>query len=454
MMSNRPVPLSWCRVCYAVEPQAVGGLMARAERGRAGIRIERVEPGDDRMRRDLAAGTPVVSYLGVREGFVRRIEAPLAHAAKARKVLPTLLDIDLPFAIEDCLYDFIGDRVTTAGKLQALAVGARRADIQRKVQDLAAAGIDPAVLDHEGLALWTQAAHEIPLPSGAPAVRAVVQLGPDAALAVGQGGHLLGAYALRGADVASHIGHVLRSLFAPGTAVEWVWTGSEAADEARRDAVAAAVARDWPGPSTCAREPALFRLRAVARRALCPGALPCNLRSGDLTHPLLRRREARRAALAAWATLAAGVALLAANMVWRGNLAQRERSLDLAFSALSSDLAGFPIVARGEHAIGQVRQAVDARREESAPIQALFCPSAAAHVSALLSAAAQADIRLSQVTVGPDRVTLVGNAGAWGGAEGLVQCLKAQGYTPRLDRRDAGNDGRIPFTLEGGGGAE
>lgn len=423
--------------------------LVRAERSRAGVRVESVDPAAPRVRQELTAGVPVVACLGVRESFVRRLEAPLPHAGKARRVLPTLLDMDLPFPIEDCLYTFLDNRTDATGKLGALAVGARRADLQHRVEEAVAAGFDPAVLDQEGLALWTQAGREAPPSGQSPPVRAAVHLGAAPALAVGQNGRLLGAYALRASDTATHIGHVLRSLFAPGTSVDWVWTGEEAGNAARRDAVAAVVQRDWPGPSTCVRDPALFRLRAIACRALCAGPLPCNLRSGDWTHPLVLRRETRRHVLAACGVLAAGVVLLAANAVWRGNLAHRERTLDLAFSALASELAGFPVAARGEHALAQVQQAVDARRDELAPIQALFDGSAAATVSELLAALPAADVRLSQFTVAPQRVLLNGDAGAWRGPESLMRLLKERGYPARLDRRDAGDDARIPFTLEG-----
>ncbi|MCX6997673.1 MAG: hypothetical protein NTV49_11445 [Kiritimatiellaeota bacterium] len=99
-------------------------------------------------------------------------------------MLPSLLDVQLPFPLETCLYQFPVVRADAAGRIRALAVAARRTEIAAQLDRCRALDLDPVVLDHEGLALWTQSLVEIPL--APPALRVVAYLGAfRTALAVG-----------------------------------------------------------------------------------------------------------------------------------------------------------------------------------------------------------------------------------------------------------------------------
>ena len=91
------------------------------------------------------------------------LRADSASRAKAEKVFPSLLDIQLPFPLEDCLYQFVEFRRTSEGMVSALVCAARREAIQACLDRYQAQGADPMLLDHEGLALWTQSLVEWPV---------------------------------------------------------------------------------------------------------------------------------------------------------------------------------------------------------------------------------------------------------------------------------------------------
>jgi len=148
--------LRWARKCVGVDIAGEKPIAILAERTRRG-RIT-WSPMHDRGTPTggaTAGGILVVAALRCRESLVRRLEAPFSSCRKARKVLPTLLDIQLPFPVEDCLCNFIGLHRTKERKVRALAVAARRIDVRRRLDALHTLGIDPVVLDQEGLALWT-----------------------------------------------------------------------------------------------------------------------------------------------------------------------------------------------------------------------------------------------------------------------------------------------------------
>jgi Tfp pilus assembly PilM family ATPase len=144
-----------------------------------------------------------VGALPVRESLTRWVEVPFRNAGKAERVLAAALDIQLPFALEDCAYTFLEiRRAVGRDATRALAVAAREADVARRVDEMKARGVDPVVLDHEGLALWSQALRELPARAAdGNRPRIVVYAGTDrSAIVVGLGEEYLGAYGLRSLD--------------------------------------------------------------------------------------------------------------------------------------------------------------------------------------------------------------------------------------------------------------
>ncbi len=50
-----------------------------------------------------------------------------------------------------------------------------------------------------------------------------------------------------------------------------------------------------------------------------------------------------------------------------------------------------------------------------------------------------------------DRVHVTGTARSWNGGDELLTVLKRSGYPAKLDRKDAGADGIVPFSITSGG---
>ena len=159
------------RVCYGVTLAGGVAVTVRAWRSSGGtVRQAVLTPGETAVRRPPAGGLAesarsggvTVGCLAVQESLTLWLNSPLASRAKAEKVLPALLDIQLPFPVEDCLYRFVEFRRTPEGTVSALVCAARREAIQACLERYQAQGTDPMLLDHEGLALWTQSLVEWP----------------------------------------------------------------------------------------------------------------------------------------------------------------------------------------------------------------------------------------------------------------------------------------------------
>lgn len=438
----------WTRSALGIDLSDDGSpVVIRAERLGPTLRFQTLTP--DAARIECAgAGTRVAAAMPVRDTVVRRVSTPLSTRAKAMRVLPAVLDVQIPFPIEECEYRFHDLRRTPEGTFDALVVAARHADMSRRIASLAEAGLDPVTLDSEALALWSRSLRELP-PSGAGEPRVLVSLHKThSVVIIGHGRRILGAHHVRGTDPAS----VLRILgpYRNGEMqqpVQWCWAGPAAADAGRLSAMAGALQAAWPGRSATHETPAAFLARSVAAREVAPDDIPCNLREGPLTHPARLSRERRRSSVAASFALLCGLTMVAAASAawWIGS--KREAAIAETVSRMTDRLAGYHVTAKGEHALRLVRASVDARVESLQPFRRQIVDSPAAVVPDVLDSATRHGLQIETLTVTPRKLAISGTARGWQSCDDIVMRLERRGMKTKLDRREAREDLRIPFAL-------
>jgi hypothetical protein len=440
-INRKPGPLSRFRLCYAVDLSATTVLL-RAERGRRGLRLSRVAPDDPAVQSDLARGVPCVGSMPSRRTFMSWVQTPFPPSARARRVLPTLLDITLPFPIEDCCFAAVQEARDAAGRLRALAVGARHADVKRRLDAYRAAGWDPAALDDAALCAWSQAAAEAP--AEAPeAFRAVVCMDrPEAFLVLGTGGELSGAYGLDADEPAASLARLLRAKVAPGTPVRWIWLGADATPD-RIAALTRVLSGEWPGPSTILPRADEAVARALARRALGGEPDAFNYRSGPLTHPALARQAGRGLLVMCGFALAGCAALCCVLAADRVRLSLRERELDHATRRLASELAGYEVTARGAHAYSNVLHVVTGLQ----PFMDMRSSSASPVLASILRTASGHDLRLALVSAGANEAAVSGDAARAEAIEALAAALRSRQLLVEPGAGKPGPEGRIPFSL-------
>lgn len=443
--------IPWAGTCCVVDISGDSPLMIRADKSRGRVRFTEVEsealpPGGD---------TLWVAALPVAQSLARWLTAPFASMHKARKVLPTLLDIELPFAIEDCSYCFLDSARTTEGQIRSLAVAARTDQIETRLAEYRQFAIDPAVLDHEGLAIWTQSLREMP-PDGpdTDTPRAVVSLhARGATLLVGRGAEFLGSHALASAD-PSHINRVLTATFRPKPdRICWHWCGS-AAREDRVAGLMQDLGSFWPGPSRVHDEPAALLARGLATRALAGDALCCNLRTGSLMHDSLLKRAGSRSWRAAVVLLTAGLVLCGANIAASALAARHARHLDGVLAELRDGLLGYHLPAKGWKAVQAVRAEAEKRKTTLMPFLRAFQPSMTEDVVSLISIAERDGLTFESLSIQRDAVSLSGTAARWNAWDGVLTYLSEAGHRPHAKPQQIMVDDRIPFTIATRGAGE
>lgn len=422
------------------------------------------------------AGGPevvVTACLPVHECLTRWLRAPLASVAKAKKVLPSLLDIQLPFSVEDCVHLFPFIRRTAQGEVEALAVAARLSDVRRKLEALSALGAEPVILDHEGLALWSQSLLEQP-PRG-PGRRVVAAVYSDhLALALGETGvggqgddRFIGAHSVRPVEalwqaagqpstdpaiqrVISRIRQILQSQApeAPSS-VEWVWTGPGAEDAALLEELQHHLLELGEFSFLRHAEPSSFLQRALATRALLGGAWPCNFRTGPLAHPAIERHRLRQSRRTSAAIAAAGLVLCGLGLAWPRVSENRKANVQAELEAVAARLAPDVRLIYGQE-LRVTRQALQDRAGLSRPFLEAFEPSVASLLAEVLQTARTHGMSLDSLSFSADAVALRGAAADWDRCERLAEPFRRRGLHVVVERQDAGLDEKVHFTLKGG----
>lgn len=391
--------------------------------------------------------TAVAACLRQRESFVRWIEAPLASPRKALRVFPSLLDVQLPFSIEDCAFQFVDARPAPGGRAsRGLAVGARIADVDRRLQTFPPELGSPHLLDQESLALWTQSLAETPARTP-DRPRAVIYESNDRITAViGRGNELLGAHTWRAFD-PDPISRALR-LYCPDAEPEClcVWAGPAALNAAVVRSRHAALAGRWPGPLVIPPEPDAFLARALATRALTTGPLRFDARQGRHVHPAVAERRRQAPLKAASVCLVVGLALCLVNGLWMVGTAHRLGDLQASLHTAAIRVAGSErLLPRDQDRLGAER-ALAERTRLAAPLVAPFDKPITLTLSNVLAAAQAEGVGVQSLTANRSRVVIQATVPAWANGERVAQRLQQQGWKTKVDRKGDAN-GRLSIAL-------
>jgi hypothetical protein len=365
------------------------------------------------------------------------VTAPFASRSKAGKVWPALLDLQLPFAVEDSVFAMVETHALPDGRTTARAVVARRDPVRIYLEKITGSGAPPNRLDFEGLALWSQSQLEMP-PADHRESRVVASVSDTrTTIVVGIGPRFETAFSAQGgllaeAETEAVRHRIVRSLRAAGLTsdrpLSWFWTGTETTSAGNLESVQRALESDlgsirWRNHG----EPDTFLARALARRTLKPDAWPCSLLSGDLTPRIEIDLSGRRIRRTARLGFAAAVALLLLNGLFTQDLTRKDEASRNALGTAAREVTGARQVP-SKFELQTVRSFAERRLEERKPVDRLFQPPITDTLRNLLHAAKEESIRLTRVELSPERAEVSGWAGQAVTGIPLREALEKAGY--------------------------
>jgi hypothetical protein len=424
-------------------------VVVRAWQRGGSIQFEHLSGADKARVSAISAESLCAASLSPRECVAQWIEAPFSSIGKARAVMPSLLDLKLPFPLEDCESSFAAYRRTSAGRVRCLAMAARRSDISKRLETLRLTGADPGILDAEGSVLWSRSVKEIPAKPDQDRVLFSLQ-GERCVIVTGRGAEWTEIHGAKVSD-ALQIRRVLIAALGEKKQVEFCWAGPGAADRAMVQRLEADLRFTWQGQTHFHADPARMGARALAARALEPDTLAGNLRTGAMAHALALSREAGSSGRLAWGLIAASILIILMESAALYVLGAKRTLLDQSFDSTAYGLAGEAYrnsKAKGDRALEVVRRAVAGSMDRDASFRRVFEPSILDRMEKLLNECGRKNMTLESLALTGDSLGLRGKAPAWQTAESLLAVASELGYAAELERKEALAEGKVAFEIK------
>lgn len=397
----------------------------------------------------------IAGCIGINESLTIWLDTPFNSKNKAVKILPSMLDVQLPFPLEDCCYCFTQFRQKKTNALSVLAVAARRSSVQQRIASYQAAGLDPLIIDHEGLAIWEQSLREKPSQADTP--RVIFSLEPDhIAIVIGEGKIFLNSHSLKtssgltaeikSGDILSRIQRILRAELQAKKSSEWVFCGSLARQSENVNLLYNSCKNIWQGALTVHEAPELLLPRALSSRAITRSA--CNLRQNELIHPAMKEAQKRRSAHMLLISLLAGILLSAFNLAWQVIGTVQFNKAKQAISALCKELAPDMAIPYGREE-SQLQQIMQKRSADFAPALDMFAQPLSIRLAGIINAGKEADLNFTRLELSFCQALINGTAEDWNYCDLLADYLKTLGYKTEIERREAADDNLVHFSVKG-----
>lgn len=383
--------------------------------------------------------TVIAACMLQRESFARWLTIPLLSARKAERVIPTLLDIQLPFPLDTCEHSLVALAPSQAGRgASALVVGARHSDIAARLKSLSLAGADPHILDQEGIALWSQAVEEFPDVGKAGTTSAILYCANShTTLSLGQNGTFLSAHTWRNPDfdllqrvLKAHLGHRADSF-------RWFLAGPSTAPERTGELLRMLSSSLGIPEIRRVDDPGSFLARALARRALCGLSTRSNVRTGQFLHPAERSRVYRQPYLSAVACLAAGLLLCGVNASWRAAAARRTAVLQRELHQLAVSITGNPRLVPPRQELFAARRFVQEQEKANAPLMAAFAPHLVHPLHAVLDISSRHNLVFESLSLNRQALVAHGWARDRGACDRTAAGLAQSGWRTSIEQKES-----------------
>lgn len=418
----------------------------------------RWKPIADQILRDQQSDRAVVAAaVPAQDSFIRPLATPFSSVRKAASILPSLLDVQLPFPLEQCRHQFVNLHPSIEGPVRAVALAVPNDRLQSMLEQLHTAGVDPDVVDQEALALWRYT--QKIFPSVSSRTRIILYLGHDRTVAiVGNNQEPNTAFSARtpwNNDLESSqrdrlvlrlrqfLAGAMRGSTRSETAPEYIVSGPLAAtgSELLQKNLEVEAAR-WK----MADHHETLLARSLADSLLNPDSWSANLRTETFAHPNSARREQQRQRKCCWAISATAVLLIAAGISSVMLAAHRHTALQTAIQQTALALTGSPYMPRGQE-LFLAEQHVKISAEQFVVFQKFLEPTAYPLFAEMLALSRERNVQLNTLSVRTDSVIARGASADWNDADTISQPLMKHGWKVEVERNDAGNDERVHFTV-------
>lgn len=399
------------------------------------------------LQPDLTLGRILLSAsLPVSSSSTRWLTAPYPSIAKAKRVFPALLDIELPLPLESCEYGFI-DTSLDQNQVRTLAFAAPHATINKRLDELRANQLDPHVLDHEGLALWQHHCRQARPSTG---LQFIVYLGENRTVWVaGEGNQFLGAQSTQSSYQAATQSASSRDASVTESVRSWQDRSSRFLRTWMKQAKNQRPRMYWVGPGAAHADalsnlqtaladinaehhehanPRSFLAAALAANLVDSETTPLNFRTGTNLHPLLRALYQRSLYKIAAAMGAAAILLVLLNTGTSLILQQRMKQADAHIMERAREITGMARLPRRQE-LTLSRRTMTEAEQSVRPLAAFFEQPLADELQRILSLAEEHQWTLDSITLDEQSLRLRGTVPSRAASESVAIPLEQEGWS-------------------------
>ena len=435
-------PVETYRKCYGVDIQGDSVVCIKAEK-----RMGKVVVSDEKL--PLTEDIPVCTAVSSWESVFRIITAPFSSFRKAKKVFPTLLDVKLPFALEDCQLRFVNLERTLDKKISASVVLIRKKDLLKNIGDWNKFSINPIIVDHEGLAIWDQYMREGEI-RDSPKLHIVIYAGEDRAFVVaGYGRQIQGIHAISVTLPVSDIKRILRTYCNENKRNILCLLTGPIANDTRFSSLSTELSDFKSVEVKVMKDPEKFLAKSLAVRGVLKGEYKCNFREGDFVHPIVVKKNERKFYTGVISMLISGLVMLGLAFAGQLFMSKQLRSINEKIGKMLDEIAGYHVEAKGEHGVKVAKEAFLQRREKMKFLLIPFEKNNIDLLSEVISNADEAGITIDTLNIETNKIEILGSASLWDSPQLILTQIGRWGYNARIERKDAGADERIPFKITG-----
>lgn len=365
------------------------------------------------------------------------ITPPELPPQKVQRILPALLELQLPFPFSECQSCWV------PYPPRFLAHTIRRSDLSQHLSTLQEKGINPAHVLPPAHAAWTLAATEFPQKSPTEPRAVIVCGNQQSVLLTGQG-----AFCEKQSIFKSDATEIMRRLrlnFAglpKGLSI--ILAGSSA------PALQEPLAQQLGDSASIqvAQNPAYFLARACAS-AVCHGSLsrPVDFRTGSFAHPASQRKQTRPTLWLTACLALCSLLLFGLSYHLHTSSARATHQLESRVRNTIDYLAGYHVKVRGERAIQEAREGLQSQLD---PTWVEFQENSVLKKLASLNASLQKQaIQLHHFTLDSNSLSASGIAPSTAALEAWMNDLTTTlGYPVVLSHTPKNQpDGSVSFNL-------
>ena len=411
----------------------------------------------------------IAMSMAVHETFTRWLVAPFQSYGKTKKILTSLLDIQLPIPIEDCVYSFLKMQSGPNKKIETLAIAIPKDNLKSTIEYFKKQGLDPEHLAHEGLTIWSQSILELPPEHNEH--RIIANLGYEhCSLSIGHGTKWLTAHSLRfkcsellstiddrtsdqNTATLNHFMQRTRQLLrahvskASAKDIHWLWAGPGASESRLVEAIQDEL-KSIPCTFGKHNKPNTFLARALACRALRPGPMHLNFREHYCRHPQISKQRIAQSRKTALCSISVGLTILFMALSWTIYIQHKKGMLQKSLISHAQKLTQLKKIPKGFE-VRTVKQAIQRSASATNLFLQMFQPSLTTQLQKILHTAYAHNITINSLSLDDDTVRMSGTSKEWTQCEELKKKLQLWGYEVDLDQPGLGTDLSIPYHLQG-----